>query len=238
MSSSTMRHPPVPAATMPAPLRLIRVLTAVAIVGGPLGYLLGGALEPAAHTGGQATIAANAAADPTLNAVHMAAFMAASFLLPVGVAGLAWLAYPRAPWPATIGGVLGVIGWLPFAALTALDDLAVAMAHAPADGAYATLWDVFAYDTVMNTYLIVYIAGHLLAYVLLGIALRRARILPAWAAWCMVASSPLLIAAFVLPGKLAAVPLAVAAGSVGLLLLGSLPAARAMAARARTTHAG
>jgi hypothetical protein len=220
-----------PAPALPGHQRLVRALTAVAIVGGPLGYLLGGVLEPAAHAHGRVTIAANLAANPVTNTVHLAAFVVASFLLPVGAAGLAWLAYRRAPWLATIGGLLGVLGWLPFSALTALDDLAVAMAHPPVNGAYAALWDVFAYDAVMNGYLIVYIVGHLVAYVLLGIALRKARIIPAWAAVAMIASSPLLIAAFVLPGALAGAGLAVAAASVALLIMGSLPAARGMLAR-------
>lgn len=75
---------------------------------------------------------------------------------------------------------------------------------------------------------LVYIVGHLAAYVILGIALRRAAVIPSWAAWCLVASSPLLIAAFALPGGLGRTPLAVAGLSVAILILGSLPAAGAM----------
>lgn len=230
MTSSALARPPVsPPPIVSGPQRLVRVLAAVAIVGGPLGYLLGGVLEPAAHADGRVTIAANSAANPATNTIHLAAFMVASFLLPVGVVALAWLAHRRAPWLATIGGIFGVVGWLPFAALTALDDLAVAMARAPQGGSYATLWDGFAYDAVMNSYLIVYILAHLVAYVLLGIALHRARVIPAWAAASMIASSPVLIAAFVLPGQLEPAGLAVAAASVVLLILASLPAAYALA---------
>lgn len=211
-----------------SPERVVRVLAAVAIVGGPLAYLIGGVLEPAAHADGRATIAANAAASQGTDTAHLAAFMMASFLLPVGVVALAWLAHHRAPWLATLGGILGVLGWLPFSALTALDDLAVAMARAPRGGSYAALWDDFAFDAVMNTYLLVYILGHLVAYVLLGLALHRARVIPGWAAASMVASSPLMIAAFILPGQLESAGLAVATASVGLLTLASLPPARAV----------
>ena len=87
--------------------------------------------------------------------------------------GPAHLAYPRAPWLATIGALLAVVGWLPFSALAALDDLTSIMAQLPNSGSYAELWDRFSTDAVMGTYLIVYIVGHLVAYVLLGIALRR-----------------------------------------------------------------
>jgi membrane protein implicated in regulation of membrane protease activity len=92
------------------------------------------------------------------------------------------------------------------------------MAALPQAGSYAPLWDLFVSGAVMKTYLIVYIVGHLLAYVLLGIALRRARIIPLWAAWSMIASSPLTMAVFVLPGK----PVWI---GVALLVIGSLPAA-------------
>lgn len=238
MTLSASPPAPVAGAVRAGPERLLRVLVAVAIVGGPVAYLLGGLLEPAAHTSGAATIAANAAANPVTNAVHLIAFAVASYLLPIGMAGLAYLARRPARWLAMLGGLLGVLGWLPFAALTALDDLATAMAGPPGNTASAALFDRFAYDPIMNSYLFVYIAGHLLAYILLGIALRRADVLPAWAASAMIASSPVMIAAFVLPGQLEPAGLAVATTSVALLILASLPAARALAIPRRASAPG
>ncbi len=215
--------------TVPGYERLRQVVLAVAIVGGPLAFDLGGILSPSVHDTGAASIAADAAANGITNATHIAAFVAASFLLPIGAVGLAQLAYHRTPWLATTGGLLAVVGWLPFSALAALDDLTSTMAHLPDSGSYAGLWDQFSTDAVMGTYLIVYIVGHLVAYVLLGVALRRGRVIPEWAAWSMIASSPLTIAVFVLPGR----PLAVGYAALTLLVIGSLPAARAMAARHR-----
>ncbi len=206
--------------------RLLRVLVVTAIVGGPLGYVVGGLLAPAVHASGASTIESNAAANPVTNAVHLAAFVAASFLLPVGAAGLAYLCYHRMPWLATIGGLLGVVGWLPFSALAALDDLASTMAQGPDQGSYAALLDRFTNDEVMNTYLVVYVVGHLAAYVLFGIGLYRAGAIPLWAAWAMIASSPLTIAAFAFHGGGRT---AVGVVALILLLIGSLPAARAMA---------
>jgi hypothetical protein len=75
----------------------------------------------------------------------------------------------------------------------------------------------------MGSYLIVYVVGHLVAYVLLGAALLRGRVIPRWAAWSMIASSPLTILAFALPGS----PRATGAVALSLLVLGSLPAVRA-----------
>ena len=83
-----------------SPERVVRVLAAVAIVGGPLAYLIGGVLEPAAHADGRATIAANAAASQGTDTAHLAAFMIASFLLPVGVVSVV----------GVVGVVVGVVG--------------------------------------------------------------------------------------------------------------------------------
>jgi hypothetical protein len=207
--------------SVPGYQRLRQVVLAVAIVGGPLAFVVGGVLAPSIHETGQSTIAANVASNPVINALHVAAFVLASFLLPIGAFGLARLAYDRTPWLATIGGLLAVVGWLPFSALAALDDLARTMAQLPDSASYVQLLDRFSTDAAMNTYLLVYIVGHLVAYVLLGVALLRGRVIPRWAAWSMIASSPLTIAAFVLPGS----PRATGAVALSLLVLGSLPAA-------------
>ncbi len=217
---------------MPGYERLWRRVLAVAIVGGPLGYAVGSILIPSVHEDGATSIAANAAANPITNAVHLVAYVLASFLLPLGAVGLAYLAYARAPRLATIGGLLAVVGWLPFSALTALDDVSMAMAALPDSGSYATLLDRFANDAVMGGYLLVYVVGHLVAYVLLAVALRRAGVIPRWAAWSMLVSSPLTVAAFVVPGR----PIVLGDVALALLVIGSIPAARAMATRHRLGH--
>src|SRR6266404_4922973 len=77
--------PPGPGSIPSAPAyqRLWQAVLAVAIVGGPLAFLVGGVLAPSLHATGQASIAANAAADLATNAVHLAAFVLASYLLPI-----------------------------------------------------------------------------------------------------------------------------------------------------------
>jgi hypothetical protein len=202
--------------------RLIRVVAAVAVVGGPLGYLVGGALSPSIHTPDQSSITAAGTADRVTNSLHILAFVVASYLLPIGAAGLAYLAHRRTPWAATIGGLLAVVGWLPFSALTALDDLInVAASRADAD-ALGGLLHQFATDPVMMAYLLVYIVCHLVAYVVLGLALRH--VIPSWAGWAMVASSPLTVLAFALPGS----PRLTGAIALSLLVAGSIPAAAAI----------
>lgn len=212
----------VPAATTSRGYpRLLRGVGAVAIAGGPICYLVGGLLSPSIHASGADSVAAYAAADPVANGVHLVAFVLGTYLLPIGAAALAWLAWPGSPRLATVAGLLGVLGWLPFGALTAFDDLINTVAHTDGGSSLGGLVDTFGTDAVMNGYLLVYVLLHLVAYVLFGVALRRVGVLPRWAAWSMIASSPLTIAAFALPFS----PRLTGGVAVGLLALGSLPAA-------------
>jgi len=47
-----------------------------------------------------------------------------------------------------------------------------------------------------TTYLLIYIIGHLLSVLLIGIMLGRLRLIPAWAAWAFALTSPLTILIF------------------------------------------
>ena len=76
---------------------------------------------------------------------------------------------------------------------------------------------------MMLTFAIAWLFGHLLGYVLLGIALARARAIPLWAACLIVASAPLM-------GPIAygtGLGLLQVLGFV-LVFIGSVPAALAM----------
>lgn len=172
---------------------------------------------------GAANLAANAAANPALNQLHVAAYVLESYLLPISVLGLAGLALRRAPWLATVGGALGLVGWLPFGALAAQDDLTFQMASIGGGSAYVTLWDRFTTDATMFGFLLVYVVCHLLAYVILPVALWRGRLIPGWAAWALALTSPVTIAGFA-TRQIAAVGLIICA----LLLIGSVPAAIAV----------
>lgn len=199
---------------------------AVAVVAAPVAVLVGTVLNPAIGGTAQANLTANATAGPA-DAVHVAAFVAATFLLPLNALGLAWLGYRAAPRLAGWGGLLGLLSWMPFAALTAQDDLTRQFAHQPDPLRYADLWLRFTTDPVMTTDLAVYAAGHLIAYTLLGIALLRTRSVPAWAAWAIIATNPVQVIAFVVhPATRALLAIAVLA-----LAAGCVPAAVALLRR-------
>jgi hypothetical protein len=145
---------------------------------------------------GAANIAANAAANPLTNQLHVATYVLETFLLPLSVLGLAGLAIRRSPWLATIGGGLGLFGWLPWSALAAQDDLTYQLAQMGNSLQFVALWNRFTTDGTMMFFLLVYVICHVAAYVVLAFALHRAGLVPTWAAWALGLTSPLTVASF------------------------------------------
>ena len=138
----------------------------------------------------------SAMAGPTGNTLHFIGAIAASFFLPLGYLGMSLLGMRRAPWLATISAALSLVGWIPWAALMGLDDLAYDIDRIGSTPQFAALWTHFNNDAVMTTYLLIYIIGHLLSAVLIGIMLGRLRLVPTWAAWAFALTSPLTILIF------------------------------------------
>jgi hypothetical protein len=128
------------------------------------------------------------------NTLHFMGGIAASFFLPIGYFAMSLLGMKRSPWLATVCAVLSFIGWIPWAALMGIDDLAYLIARTGSTPELATLWNHFNSDTVMVTYLLIYIIGHLLSAVLIAYMLWRLRIIPAWAALALALTSPLQMA--------------------------------------------
>src|SRR5690348_405442 len=139
----------------------------------------------------------SAMAGPTGNTLHFIGAIAASFFLPLGYLGMSLLGMRRAPWLATISAALSLVGWIPWAALMGLDDLAYDIDRAGSTPQFAALWTHFNGDVVMTIFLLIYIIGHLASAVLIGILLGRLRLVPIWAAWAFALTSPLTIPVFV-----------------------------------------
>jgi hypothetical protein len=142
-------------------------------------------------------LVASAMATPTANTLHLIGAVAASFSLPLGYLGMSLLGMRRAPVLATVCAALSLIGWIPWAALIVLDDVAVAIHQVGSTAQLDALWAHVNGDPVMSTFLLIYIVGHLLSAVLLiGLLLGRLHIIPVWAAWAFALSSPLTILLF------------------------------------------
>ena len=190
-----MEHAPLHTEQVPLPpaLQFQRVLLAACIILAPLSITLylvswGGNLRD--------PLLASAMAGSTGNILHLIGAIAASFFLPLGYLGMSLLGMRRAPWLATITAALSLIGWIPWAALMGLDDLAYDLTQKGLTQQLAALWMHFNGDVVMTTYLLIYIIGHLASAVLIGIMLGRLRLIPAWAAWAFALTSPLTILLF------------------------------------------
>src|SRR6266567_5602364 len=145
---------------------------------------------------GREPLIASAMAGSPGNTLHFIGAIAASFFLPLGYLGMSLLGMRRAPWLATISAALFLVGWIPWAALMGIDDLAYDIDLAGSTPQFVALWRHFNGNAVMTTYLLIYIIGHLLSAVLIGFMLGRLRLVPAWAAWAFALTSPLTILIF------------------------------------------
>lgn len=208
---------------MPAYLKWQRGLLAACIILAPLSLTLylvpweGNLRHP---------LVASALAGPANNTLHLIGAVAASFFLPLGYLGMSLLGMRRAPGLATICAALSLVGWIPWAALISLDSLAVDIAQTGSTPASTALWTQFNGDTAMTTFLLIYIIGHLLSAVLIGIMLGRLRIVPAWTAWAFAFTSPLTMVIF--PVHDVAIQNALKYLICALLIIGAIPAAFAM----------
>lgn len=227
MSSPT---PPVPAAQSVLRLsRLYRWFFAVCIVGGTAATLVSVATNPGyyhLHTDVTSFIAAFAAASPVVAETHVIAMIFVSYLLPVGLLAMAWLALQRAPWWASSAALLLLLGVFPTAIFAGQDALSYDIARLGSSPLLLTLARRFDHDEVMGYFNAAFDLGSILGPTLLGIALWRARVLPTWAAVLITLSRPLVFLYPALPahwqlGFLVQIP-----SSLGLFL-GSVPAARA-----------
>lgn len=171
-------------------------------------------------------LVAAAAASSTANTLHLVGAVAASFFLPLGYLGMSLLGMRRAPGLATLAAALSLIGWIPWAALISLDDLAVNIVQAGSPPQLTAMWATFNGDTVMTTFLLIYIVGHLLSAVVIGFMLGRLHLIPTWAAWAFALSSPVTMVIF--PVHNVAVQEALKYLICALFIVGAVPAALAM----------
>ena len=129
------------------------------------------------------------AANPLLLRVFLFLNLVIPYLYPLSYIGLGLLAMKRAPWLSTIGIACGFVGSIPWGPIADQSFLLNSMARLGHDMLFAMLetayfnWELFAMAGG-------WVIGHLLGYVLLGIALARAQVVPLWAACLIIVSAP------------------------------------------------
>lgn len=187
----------------------------------------------AAQGGVVAAITSNATSSDLMDQTHVLAEVIASYLLPLGFLAMAWLAMPRAPWWASIGAIVTLLGTLPIAVFAAEDDLYYDIARMGSHPAIIEMAQRFNGDGVMNYYNLMFALSTVLGPILLGIALGRARVIPRWAAIILALSRvPVLLFSFV-PYHFLVIILLI---SFVLLFIGSIPAALALLKEGETTQ--
>ena len=163
------------------------------------------------------------AANPNLLKLFLVITLVIPYLYPISYVALGSLSMRRSPWLSTLGisaGWLGSIAWGFIADAMFQLNTAVRLGQ---DASYSMLAKAYFSDPGILAVATGWVLGHLLGYVLLGIALRRARVIPAWAAWLIIVSA-LLMGPIAYGTNLGILQVL---GFV-LVFIGSLPAAVAM----------
>jgi hypothetical protein len=215
-----------PATAAPPTGRVLRVALAVVAPLAPLAIGLSKIIAPyGSADGGGAVLDAVAAAPGTVDAVLWLRLPIVVLLVPgVLAAGLA--ALRGAPRLATAGLLVAVPTWSAAFAMPDTDGLARALVDTGTDRAEAVrVWEAVAGmgHPSVGVAVALFVIGHIVGTVLLGLALWRSRAVPAWIGIALAVSQPLHFVAFVV---LASPPLDLAAycltalgfGAAGLAL--------------------
>jgi hypothetical protein len=135
---------------------------------------------------------------------------------------LSFIGLRRSPWLATLGMIFGLAGSLPFAVFVGLEALGAALGQFGASPSNAVMSQyVFSQGAVV---LLAgsWVIGHLLGYVITGIALIRSRAIPLWAALLFIVGIPFQAAGY---GTHVSILQLIC---FALIFLGSIPAALAI----------
>jgi len=132
----------------------------------------------------------------TMNPQLMQLFLFLSLILPylyaLSYVGLGLLAMKRSPWLATLGMVCGFAAGIVWAAIADSIAMLFSMAQNGLNPLFVTVEHQYYASWLILAFGAFWVIGHLFAYVLLGIALLRARVIPRWAAWLLIVSVPIM----------------------------------------------
>ncbi|HLG60994.1 MAG TPA: hypothetical protein VKY19_03610 [Ktedonosporobacter sp.] len=211
----------------PAYRKLQRICLAGCIMLAPLIVLLGFAFDP---TGGvppapAGIFAAYQAASPLKIQLFLFFNAITPYVFPLSFIGLGLLAMRRSPWLATLGMICGLVGTLPFGFFVWPEALGDAMVKAGNSSTFQMVWSGVASEGVIVFLQYSWVVGHLLGYILLGIALARARTIPLWAAGLIILGIPCQAVAYMTHQGIFQLL------SYALIFIGSIPAALAMLSR-------
>lgn len=185
---------------MPAYRMLHRAFFAACIIVAPLALSLWfglcptGAGDPACPDQGSslAVFAAFRTINPQLMQLWLFLTLGIAYLYPLSYVGLGVVAMKHSPWLATLGMVCGFAAGVVWAAIADSMATLASMARVGLNPLFVTVEHHYYANGMILTLGAFWVIGHLLGYVLLGIALLRARSIPRWAPWLLILSAPLM----------------------------------------------
>lgn len=180
----------------PAAQRTLRVLAAIGIELPVLAMLVFRIFSPAPGQGA-AGVTGYFATHPGVHQGELVVSPVIAALALLGGVAMGGLALRRSPWLAISGAALTVAGWSTIPMWVGQDNLSYLIGRAGADPRLLALWDRFNTSDITNVYLTIFIVGHLIGPLLLGLALRRAGVVRAWVPILIALSVPLHVLAFV-----------------------------------------
>jgi len=222
-----------PDVSVPTYRRLQYVLLAACILIAPMSLSAWLALcpqygNPACPTNADplAALTAFRAANPQLMPAFLFLTIVIPYVYPLSCIGLGLVPMKRSPWLSTIGIACGLVGSVPWGYIADQTFQLNAMARLGNDPLFAMVERNYFSNWEITVVAGGWVLGHLVAYLLLGLALARSRAVPLWAAALIVISVPLMG------------PIAYGSGNgniqvagFALVFLGSIPAAFALLKR-------
>ena len=121
-----------------------------------------------------------------------------------GVVAVAWLSRRRAPILTTIGLILAVVGFTCLAVGSSFGELSTALIASHPEFDRATAYAVgsgLELGAVSNLTGTLFVLGHLIGTVILGLALWRSHAVPSWAALLLAMSQPIHLASVMLGSR-------------------------------------
>jgi len=139
-----------------------------------------------------AVLVAYRAANPLLLQMFLFLNLVIPYVYPLSYLGLGLVAMKRSPWWATIGIALGWAGSIPWGLIADQSFLINALARLGDDSVFVALTRAYFADWQIFVMAAGWVIGHLLGYVVLGIALWRAQVIPRWAAGLIIVAAPVM----------------------------------------------
>ena len=178
---------------------VLRVLAAIVVVLAPLTMSAWFALcpqygDPACPTNADplAVLHAYRSAPAALREAFLIVNFITPYLFPLSYLVLGSAVLRRSPWFAMLGMGAGWIGAMPWAFISDQNFLLVDMTRFQSDGIFANLETAYIQDPHIFLIAAGWVFGHLLGYLLLGIALVRSGLVPRWSGVLLVVATPVM----------------------------------------------